>query len=190
MSFFSSNNSFTQKFDKWPEYYQFFAEIFKIKYPESRDEKDIKIAVAENRKNLSELELIFNHLTAHKTMPPLEGEPSILHEKVAHLRGELLKHYTEKQIVWNQIYDAGLVCNDHELPVHFTKREDIEKMVNDCVAKIIDLLPCSPGVITVAIMYEYLNFTKEEDLDFILTLLIDLFAKKFTDLAKPVFINY
>lgn len=190
MSFFSSDNSFTQKYEKWPEYYQFFKEIFKIKYPESKDEEVIKNSVEENRKNFTELELIFEHLNAHKSLPPVEGEPSLLHEKITYLREELLKHYTEKEIRWNHIYDAGLVCNDHQMPVHFTDRADIEKMVNECIGKIIDLLPSAPKVVTVAVMYEYLNFTREEDLDFIIDLLKNLFAKKFANLNGAEFIGY
>lgn len=190
LSFFSSENSFTADYENCPNYYQLLQDAFKFRMPASMSEADIKEAKEERCKNLAELEDIFDHLFTHRTLPPVEGEMSECYRKVALLKEELLKHYTDHKIKWQHMYPTGIVCNDCQLPVRRTERSEIERMVNECVSKVVDSLPSPPTVITVAIMYEYLRFSPEKDLDFIIDLLKDLFKKKYSNLDDADFIGY
>lgn len=191
LNFFSADNSFTEDQEKCPEYYKKLYELFKIKEPTSMSSEDIKIAMEERKNQLNELQGIFDYMHENKTMPPVDGEPSENYRKVSEFREELLKYYkdTNDELHWEHIFSAGLVCNDYQLPVHYTERSDIEKMVKDCVGKILDTLPSPPTVVTVAVMYEYCRQSPEKDLDFIIDLLKDLFSTKY-NMDSAEFIGY
>ncbi|GLV32738.1 Misexpression suppressor of ras 6 [Carabus blaptoides fortunei] len=191
LNFFSADNTFTEDHDKCPEYYKKLYELFKIKEPASMSSVDIQVAAEERKKQLNELEEIFKYMHENKAMPSNKCDYSENYKKVSKFREELLKYYedTDRELHWQHIFDAGRVCNDYQLPVHYTERSDIEKMVKDCVGKILNMLPSPPLAVTVAIMYDYCRQSPEKDLDFIIELLKDLFNSKYNmDCAN--FIGY
>lgn len=190
LSFFTCDNSFTNEYENCPTYYPLFKELFKITPPASMNPDDIKVVYLQREKELKEIDEICQYLHKNRTMPSIEGEPTEIYRKISEIREELLKFYEDSKIDWKNIYAAGLVCNEFELPIHYTKRDDIVKMVNDCVSKVVDLLPGPPVLITVAVMFEYMRFSPEEDLDFTIDLIQKLFKQKYANIDSPEFIGY
>lgn len=180
-NFFSSDSPFCAEYLDAPDYYSKLKELFKLEIPE--DKTEIQIENASNRRHakLEVLYEIFMYLQQHRTLSldVKEGDKKLFTE-VSELKNHLQQYYSEENINWKNIYEAGLVSNDYILPVHHTTPEDIRKLL-DCISKLLDLLPNPPSLITISIMYEYDRYTPKDTLDFIQNTLHDFFSSKYED---------
>lgn len=161
-NFFSADSPHAGYYDKSKKYYTVLQELFTINVPNTDDEQEIQNAVKSRYEQLDELRAIFDHLQKYRTLPEVP-EKSTAYQKVSLLRDELLQHYEEKDIKWNYLYEDGNYANDYILPVHYTPHDKIEEMIKDCLGKLMDLLPSPPGLITMAVMYDYDRYTPKKD---------------------------
>lgn len=178
-NFFSSDSPFCEEYVDAPDYYSKLKELFKLEIPEEKTEIQIENASNKRHAKLEVLYEIFMYLQQHRTLPlDVKEADKELFTQILEFKNHLQQYYSEKNINWKNIYEAGLVSNDYILPVHHTTPEDIKKLL-DCVSKLLDLLPNPPSLITISIMYEYDRYTPKNTLDFLQDALHDFFSSKY-----------
>lgn len=178
LNFFSSDNPFTTDYPDAEGYYPKLSDIFKLNVPAKTDQESLERAAEQRNKDLEEMNEILEYLEKNRILPEIDGELSEIYKKIVDLREELLKKYEDTDINWHNIYESGVACNNHLLPVHHTKREDIEKMF-ELVAKLLDILETPPAIVTIALMYEYDRYVPRDDYEYLQEKLQDFFTEKY-----------
>lgn len=179
-NFFSADSPHRENhYENADNYFGQLQELFKIEIPETNNEEEIQKCVERRYEQLDELHHLFYYIHEHKTLPPVAEEPSERYKKVAKLREDLLKHYPDDEIKWDYIFEDGNYASDYVLPVHHTKHEDIKRMVEECLGKLLDLLPSPPALIMMGVMYDYDRHTPRKDRKIITKTLEDLFKSRY-----------
>ncbi|GLV32737.1 Misexpression suppressor of ras 6 [Carabus blaptoides fortunei] len=178
LNFFSSDNPFTTDYPDAEGYYSRLSDLFKLNLPAERDNESLERAAEQRDKELKEMSEILEYLEKNRVLPEVDGNPSMIYKKIVDLREELLKYYEDKEINWHNIYESGVACNNHLLPVHHTKREDIEKMFK-LVEKLLDILETPPAMVTIALMYEYDRYVPQTDYVYLQEKLQEFFEERY-----------
>lgn len=70
--------------------------------------------------------------------------------KVCDLSRAVLRHYTNKEVDWNSIHDAGCTCDNTDLPHHVSNDKEIENMMNVYFRSFLESLPSPPTIVTIS----------------------------------------
>ncbi|XP_050310820.1 UPF0489 protein C5orf22 homolog isoform X2 [Anthonomus grandis grandis] len=182
LDFFSTSNPFLNMYSD-ARMYDHVKEIFKFQPPKSKSHEDLASFISERKKQLDRLEKLFKHIHKHKSLPDNSDLSDELLLKVSKLREEVLKHYEEKNVDWELIFDAGCTCDDSDLPHHVTSEEGL-KIMFDSFKTFLELLPCAPVIITISRSTED-DYTPGEDVELIQKKVIAILGEKF-NCADPV----
>ncbi|XP_058461807.1 UPF0489 protein C5orf22 homolog [Malaya genurostris] len=114
----------------------------------------------------------------------ISEEYTQLLQKVSALVTTLKKEYSEDEIDWSMIYDAGCTCDVTDLPHHESTREEIELMVTQ-LDGFLSRLPGPPTVITISRSSED-DYTPAEQVEMIQELVLAALSKCLrTNLDEP-----
>ncbi|XP_008192917.1 UPF0489 protein C5orf22 homolog isoform X2 [Tribolium castaneum] len=166
LDFFSTSNPFKEIYNKAGTYNK-LKEIYKFVKPSD----DIFECVSRREEQIENLERIFKHLQDRKCLP--EDVPS----EVRQLRDELLKFYSEEEIDWELVHDAGCTCDDTELPHHVASSEELGVMF-ERFRGVLEGLATPPVVVTVSRSTED-DYTPSEDVEVIQESVLRIVREKF-----------
>lgn len=115
----------------------------------------------------------------------ISEEYTELLQKVSALVGILKKEYSEDEIDWSMIYDAGCTCDVTDLPHHESSREEILSMISQ-LEKFLTRLPGPPTVITVSRSSED-DYTPADQVEMIQEMVLAALKKclRNTELDEP-----
>ncbi|XP_058833227.1 UPF0489 protein C5orf22 homolog [Topomyia yanbarensis] len=194
LDYFSTHNPFLKIYEK-VGLYDKLKEIFIS--PELADsaENDLEKLqqLAKNREEKLEfLESMFLYLEEVGNLKhflidyqqEISEEYTQLLQKVSALVTILKKEYSEDEIDWSMIYDAGCTCDATDLPHHESTMEEIQSMVTHLEA-FLSCLPGPPTVITVSRSSED-DYTPSEQVEMIQELVLASLKKCLrTELDEP-----
>lgn len=182
LDFFSTGNPFREIYKK-ACVYSSLKELYKFAPPESRN-IDVVVSCVEKREaQIRELESIFTYLEGKRDMPIKPESNSLVWEKIKKLRDTILNFYSEKEVDWELIHDAGCTCDDSELPFHISTQEELEIMFGR-FERFLELLRIPPLIITISRSTED-DYTPGEDVEKIQAFVLDTLKEKF-HCAEPI----
>lgn len=195
LDYFSTHNPFLKIYDK-VGLYEKLKEIFISPELADNNENDLEQLqrIAKNREEKLEfLESMFLYLEEVGNLKhflvdyqqEISEEYTQLLQKVSALVTVLKKEYTEEEIDWSMIYDAGCTCDVTDLPHHESTREEIQTMVTRLESFLVRL-PAPPTVVTVSRSSED-DYTPAEQVEFIQELVLAALKKCLrTELDEPI----
>ncbi|XP_044271921.1 UPF0489 protein C5orf22 homolog isoform X2 [Tribolium madens] len=166
LDFFSTSNPFKNIYDKAGTYNK-LKEIYKFE----KFCDDIFECMSKREKQIEILERIFKHMQERKCLP--DDVPS----EVRELRDKLLKFYTEEEIDWELVHDAGCTCDDTELPHHVSSCEELGVMF-ERFRGVLEGLKTPPVIVTVSRSTED-DYTPSEDVELIQKSVLRIVREKF-----------
>ncbi|KAK9696422.1 UPF0489 domain [Popillia japonica] len=175
LDFFSTSNPFKAMYNK-ANMYEELKNIYYFKFPKSKNIDEIMSAVSEREQQLEELQGLFTYLQKFRKLPENEN-PSDNYEKVRLLQDKLLQHYSDEEIDFELVHDAGCTYDETELPHHVSSLEDLEMMFSS-FKKSLEILPHPPVLITISRSTED-DYTPQEDVDMIQESVIKFLQDKF-----------
>ncbi|XP_055534921.1 UPF0489 protein C5orf22 homolog [Wyeomyia smithii] len=195
LDYFSTHNPFLKIYEK-VGLYDKLKEIFISPELADNTENDLEKLqrIAKNREEKLEfLESMFLYLEEVGNLKhflvdyqqEISEEYTQLLQKVSALVGTLKKEYSEDEIDWSMIYDAGCTCDVTDLPHHESSREEIQTMVSQ-LENFLKRLPGSPTVITVSRSSED-DYTPADQVEMIQELVLAALKKclRNTELDEP-----
>jgi hypothetical protein len=127
------------------------------------------------------LEEIFKYLQEHRVLP--EKCDSKVGIQVKDLREKMLVHYSDEEIDWELVHDAGSTCDDSELPHHVSNDEELEVMFGRFCG-FLEGLKITPVIVTVSRSTED-DYTPGEDVEKIQEFVLRTLKDKF-DCSEPI----
>ncbi|XP_012225364.1 UPF0489 protein C5orf22 homolog [Linepithema humile] len=149
LDFFSTRNPFKTLYER-VNLYDKLISIFAYKHPGSDDPEILKESREERKKQLSELEEIFTHLSQNRSLKGFDGEKTAIYEAVDQLFQELKLAYPNLDIDWMMVYTAGLTVDDQGLPEHVTEPNDLDRLISGTFRSFLAALPTPPTIVTIA----------------------------------------
>ncbi|KAI4461835.1 misexpression suppressor of ras 6 [Holotrichia oblita] len=175
LDFFSTSNPFKAMYNK-ANMYEELKKIYYFKFPKSKNINEIMSAVSEREQQLEELQGLFTHLQKFRKLPEIDN-PTDNYKKVKSLQDKLLQHYSDEQIDFELVHDAGCTHDETELPHHVSSVEELEMMF-DSFKNYLEILPLPPVLITISRSTED-DYTPQEDVDMIQEHVIKILQDKF-----------
>lgn len=173
LDFFSTSNPFKEFYNK-ADTYNKLKEIYKFETPQN---EDIFHNMEKREKQIADLERIFKHLQDKKSLP--QDVPP----EVKELHDSILKVYSEDEIDWELLHDAGCTCDDSELPHHVSSSEELEIMF-ERFRGVLEGLKVPPVIVTVSRSTED-DFTPSEDVEVIQEAVLKIVRETF-ECGDPV----
>ncbi|XP_043264702.1 UPF0489 protein C5orf22 homolog [Colletes gigas] len=149
LDFFSTKNPFKTIYDR-VNLYEKLTPLYTFQRPDSTEPEVLKEATTARNKQLKELERLFGHLEANRSLQSYEGEKSARYEAVELIFRELTSVYKQSEIDWKLIHDAGCTRDDTDLPDHVTTRNDLDRLISGTFRSFMAALPATPTIVTIA----------------------------------------
>ncbi|GJQ80279.1 hypothetical protein Trydic_g12164 [Trypoxylus dichotomus] len=181
LDFFSTSNPFKVIYGK-ANMYEELKKIYNFNFPKSENIDEMMSAVSERENQLNELEELLKHLQEFRRLPQVEV-PSKNYKKIQDLQSKLLEHYSDEEIDYELVHDAGCTYDETELPHHVSNAEELEAML-DSFRKYLEILTHPPILITISRSTED-DYTPQEDVEMIQEDVIKHLRNKF-DCDVPV----
>lgn len=175
LDFFSTSNPFKSMYGE-ANLYEELKKIYYFKFPKSKNLDEIMSAVPYREKQLGELEKLFKHLEKFRKLPEVE-DPSDNYKKVQMLQDKLLQHYSDKEIDYELVHDAGCTYDETELPHHVSTEEELE-LIFKSFKRFLEILTHPPVLITISRSTED-DYTPQEDVEMIQQKVIEYLNDKF-----------
>lgn len=181
LDFFSTSNPFRSIYSK-ANMYEELKKIYYFQFPKSRNIDEIMSVMPVREKQLLELGELFKHLQEFRKLPDI-ADYSENYGKVKFLHEKLLQHYSDDEIDYELVHDAGCTYDETELPHHVSNAEELEVMF-DSFKKFLGVLMHPPVLITISRSTDD-DYTPQEDVEMIQREVIKYLQDKF-DCDVPV----
>lgn len=176
LDFFSTRNPFETMYQNC-NLYDRLKKLYKFVAPSDKDSiNSIQESVDHRRRQLNELENLFNYLEKHNSLDdhPQESSSEYL-EELRSIVSEIKKFYTVANIDWLLIHDIGCTCDDSGLPHHVSERNEIDRYVS-VFSRLIEFLPTCPIFVTISRSSED-DYCPPEDVDYIQSIVLNCLRK-------------
>ncbi|XP_075237903.1 misexpression suppressor of ras 6 [Lycorma delicatula] len=189
LDFFSTRNPFKSLY-KNADLYEELKSIYKYKGPVNKVNVDeIKIAVDFREGQTNLLKKLWLHLSTHDNLYDFQQNSNegnnfdIDFNRVKELATKVKTFYND--IDWEMIHDAGMTCDDTELPDHVSTKEEISYLIEYSFNSLLKVLPKNPNIITISRSSED-DYCPPEDVDWIQNNVLEKLRKFFvsTDIIQ------
>lgn len=179
LDFFSTRNPFLGIYSKVNMYERLKGIYIMPKTFNLDDEKTILEYTKKRRAHLQYLESVFNHLDGGSTIESIENHPSDpnITETLKELVADLKRHYSDEELDFEIIHNAGCTCDTIELPHHESTKQEIVEMMGG-FKSFLKTLKSPPTIVTIS---------RSSDDDYCPENVVDFVQESVVETLKAVF---
>ncbi|XP_077285628.1 misexpression suppressor of ras 6 [Arctopsyche grandis] len=177
LDFFSTMNPFKDLYAKCNLYTK-LKDLYLFAAPHFLSETTLMEAALRREKQLEELNNLFTHLDEHKNLGDWQEEKTHLYYEVCELVRAVRRHYSDKEIDWLSIHDAGCTCDNTDLPHHVATDDEFQDYITGHFRELLGALPHPPTIITISRSSQD-DYCPQEQVDAIQAAVLDELNSRF-----------